>query len=601
MSRPPSKVMQRIATPQVISWPLLWISTAVLLADDVRQVVISRTATQEWPAALGPAMVSTLLGQAIAFALLLLARASWLRSAWARRHPMVTVWTFILAALIAQIAVGFVPLREVAPGLDRILVQAAALTIVALIVMAVRDHRQALSALTSTRAALLVAVDEGRQRLDYQRTEVTAQVDAVITETLAALEQTGDDLPAALVRASEETLRPLSHELARPEEPFAVEAPESPQPRWRAVLAEVAGRPLIAPLLTALVMTVVVARLTITDVSGAQPQVAVDVGGATVGAQVDLESFAISLAGIALAFVATYTSARLVQRITRPLLPPRTPAQRWLIIVVSIIPIALAAELSVIALYAMAGRATLPAITPLTLAQFMLPIAAVTFLVAVIRTVSVAQDDMRRQIERGNEELAWQLARMNNKLWAERQRLSLAVHGPIRAALTAGAIELTRAEGDGASTSERRAIAEDTSRRLIEARDALSVDPEPPDVPGALDEMRRVWRGVCRIDSAITEEARARLAADPHAAEAVVAVAGEAIGNAVNHAHAGEIAVALGLSGRSLEVTVTNDGDAPDGDAAQGLGSRMLDDLTTEWSLTRIDGQTTLRARIPAG
>lgn len=601
MSRVPSAAMQRIATPQVISWPLLWISTAVLLVDDVRQVVGSGSAARDWPAALAPAVLGTLLGQAIAFALLLLARATWLRRAWARRHPMVTVWTFIVAAFVAQIVVGLVPLRDVAPGLDRILVQAAALTIVAIIVMAVHQHRQAMKALATARAGLLLAVDEGQRRLDYQRTEVTAQVDAVLTETLAALDQAGDDLPATLVRASEEALRPLSHELARPEQPFSVEAPESPQPRWRAVLAEVAGRPLIAPLLTALVITVIVTRLTITDISGAQPDVAVDVGGATVGAQVDLESFAISMAGLALAFVATYASAWLVRRITRPLLPPRTPIQRWLIIVVSIIPIAVAAELSVIALYAMAGRETLPAIAPLTLLQLMVPIAAVTFLVAVIRTVSVAQEDMRRQIESGNEELAWQLARINNELWAERQRLSLRVHGPIRAALTAGAIELTRAEGDGVSTRERQVIAEDTRHRLIEAREALSVDPEPPDVPGALDEMRRVWRGVCRIDSAITEEARARLAADPHAAGAVVAVAGEAIGNAVNHAHAGEIAVALGLSGRSLEVTVTNDGDAPDGDAAQGLGSRMLDDLTTEWSLTRTDGQTTLRARIASG
>lgn len=601
MSRPPSKVMQRIATPQVVSWPLLWISTAVLLADDVRQVVISGVSVQEWPGALWPAIAGTLLGQAIAFTVLLLARASWLRTARAQRHPMATVWTFILASLLAQIAVGFVPMREAAPGLDRILVQAATLTIIALIVMAVREHRQTMSALGSTRAALLVAADEGRRRLEYQRNEVTDQVDAVIAQTIAALEQGGEDLPATLVHASDETLRPLSHELARPEEPFVVEAPESPQPRWRVVLAEVAGRPLIAPLLTALVMTVVVTRLTITDVSGAEPDVAVDVGAGTVGAQVDLQSFAISLAGLALVFVATYAAAWLVRRVTRRLLPSRMPSQRWLIVIVSIIPIALAAELSVIALYVMAGREALPPITPLTLAQFLIPIAAVTFLVAVIRTVSVAQEDMREQIERGNEELAWQIARINNELWSERQRLSLAVHGPIRAALTAGAIELTRAEEQRVSDQERCAITEDTRERLTAARATLAVAPTPPDVATALDEMRRVWRGVCRIDSAISEEARDRLAADPHAAEAVVAVAGEAIGNAVNHAHAGAIAVVVGLDDRSLELTVTNDGHGPDGEAGPGLGSRMLDDLTTEWSLTHTGGQTTLRARIPAG
>lgn len=601
MSKRRRRFLRRLATPDVVSWPLLAASTGVLVADDVRQLLVRQLPAVDVPIALTNSITATLIGQAITFAVLLVARWTWLQTVWAQRHPMVTVWTFLLATAVAQVILALTWSRTSAVGLDRLIFQTATLLLVAAIDQAVSAHRREMSRLREARASRLIAVDQGRRALDYQTHEVVDEVDAVVAQALLALDEVGDELPEVLTGASEDVLRPLSHEIAVTQHP-RVEIPlGGPRVPWRRVLAAVAARPLISPLAIAIVMTLLAARFTVTDGSGVQPQVEVDVGPASVGAAVEVSSLLGALARLSVVFGATYLSAWLVKRAAIPLMRSRGTAQRWAIVVLSVLPIALVAQLSVAFLFTSPRLEPLPALTLWSFTQFLLPIVAVALVMGIARTVSGAQLSLRSQVEQANEEFALEIAGINNELWAERQRLSRVVHGPVRAALIAGAIELRAARGCVDETQVREAIAASTRQRLVEARALLTGAPQVPDVAQALEDARRLWRGVSRIDSSITDAALVLLSQSPWGAEAAVAVCEEGVRNAVHHARATWITIDITSTEGLIDVRIMNDGEAPPSTSTPGLGSRLLNELTVNWSLARMDEVTVLRACIPVG
>lgn len=598
MTRTHRPALARLATPQVVSWPLFWASGALVATDDLRQVW-SRTSTIDVGIAEVPAaLAGTLLGHVTAFALLLIARVSWLRSRWSQRHPMVTVNTFFVVSAVAQIGVTLSPIDSPTTGFERTLVQTSALVVMALIVSAVREHRQIIGELSTTQSALVESLREGTTRMERQRRDITSAVDAVLDSTMTALRSPTAALPAVLHQASEDALRPLSHTIAATSNVFTPRAVQVPNPRWRVVLARVATQPLIAPLPIAATMTVMASRLTIVSATSVDPEVSVDLGTNTVGATADWGSFFRSLAELAAVFALTYATAWLVRRFTPAALTSLSTGMRWTLISLSLIPIAMAAEVGN-AFVISASPRPVDAFTPWALLSSLIPVLVVTLIVAIVRAVASAGQDIRGQIAAANDELTWQVARINNQLWAERRDLSLAVHGPIRAVLIAGAIELEQAAAAGISAGERTAIAERTAERLVAARAALTEPVAVPDVMAMLDDVQRLWRGICQIETAVTPQTQARLTADPDAAAAVIAVVGEAIGNAINHAHAQRVAIGIDCEERLVVLTVANDGDAPTGAGTTGLGTALLNDLTTSWSLMREGDHTTLRVQIP--
>lgn len=599
MSNKRFPAFERIANPRVISWPLLLISTLVLIADDVRQAVVNVIPSRDVPGTLLTFVGITVAGQILAFGVLLLARTTWLKSAWARCHPTVTVATFVLASAAAQAVVAMAVPRSAASDVDRTLLQAISFTVVAIVVAATSEHRTLMRDLSAAQVGLSVAVEQGRTQLSNERSLVGEQVDVIVADALRALDGPIDDLPRTLLQASEETLRPLSHRLEAADVEFATDLPNQPRPHWRQVLSQVADRPLISPVVTAVVMTVVATRFTIRDPSEVVSQGTSSAIDGELVVQVDLVSFLTALAQLGAVFAVTYAAASFVRRGTKSLLSRGRLRERWAIALFSLIPVAILAQVAVAIFFVSQPEDLGLALSPLSTLQFLLPITAVAVVAGIVRTVSTVQKSLRRQLEESNAELSRRLVRIRCQLWAERQNLSRVVHGSLRGLFIAGAMGIENAAKDSAKMGEVSEVIEATRQRLIAARNSLTASVEPLDVSAALHDIGRTWAGVCEVVASISPEASQVLLHDQPAAEAALTIVNEAMLNALNHAQSKRIEISMIVEERNLIIQAVNSGGPLPEESIPGLGSRLLSSLCSSWTLEHHDGETTLQARLP--
>ena len=89
---------------------------------------------------------------------------------------------------------------------------------------------------------------------------------------------------------------------------------------------------------------------------------------------------------------------------------------------------------------------------------------------------------------------------------------------------------------------------------------------------------------------------------DANARMCVNEICKEAVSNAVRHGEAKKIKISIDRSqDELLTIDVADDGRGFWGSTKPGVGSRMFDDLTIDWSLSnnRSIGRTLLQARLP--
>jgi two-component sensor histidine kinase len=196
-----------------------------------------------------------------------------------------------------------------------------------------------------------------------------------------------------------------------------------------------------------------------------------------------------------------------------------------------------------------------------------------------------------------NQDLAHDQALFEQKLWLARRSWQFVVHGTVQSALTAA---LTRLQ----ATEHPDAVVLATVNQDIErARTALVSKPDSQvNLFDALGVLQETWQGICQITPHISEQATAVIEADSDASACLNEIVKEAISNAVRHGDAQNIDIQIELCESSaLQVLVTNDGLPLRNQNPQGVGSRLIEELTTDWSLAtnHSTGLTEFRANLP--
>lgn len=216
---------------------------------------------------------------------------------------------------------------------------------------------------------------------------------------------------------------------------------------------------------------------------------------------------------------------------------------------------------------------------------------------AYSKSVDLDRIEAVNQITRENNSLAREAALFEQKMWIARRNWSFVVHGTVQAALTAAIARLSSSE-----RLEQYQI--DLVRQdLARAADALSKTPETEvDLSVALGNLVSTWKGICEIKFEISERANRSLARDANARMCVNEICKEAVSNAVRHGEAKRIVISIDRSADELLIIeAADDGRGFWGSANSGVGSRMFDDLTVEWSISnnRAIGRTVLQAKLP--
>jgi signal transduction histidine kinase len=196
--------------------------------------------------------------------------------------------------------------------------------------------------------------------------------------------------------------------------------------------------------------------------------------------------------------------------------------------------------------------------------------------------------------EQLNRSLEMQGHRARQEMWLARKHIAAKIHGPIQAALQAGAMRLMHQ-----SSGEFRdagPVLERVRKALTELQAPISTSLE--EVQESLNGLQMLWSAQCRIENDIQPESFGILKKDPACCQAIIEVVTEGVLNAVKHADATTIKVNINELCSVIMITIWNDGLPIPGSTQPGFGSRSFDELCAAWSLTTVDGGTVLSAKI---
>lgn len=225
-------------------------------------------------------------------------------------------------------------------------------------------------------------------------------------------------------------------------------------------------------------------------------------------------------------------------------------------------------------------------------------LTSVGFLLGFAWPASLDEDriEARTRLEHVNQDLKYELSLFDQQLWLARREWQFIVHGTVQAALTAA---LTRLQSPDCNETTLSLVSQDLQR----AEQALISPPARKiDLPGSLAELQTTWRGICDIRLNITERATRALLGNNNACICVNEIVKEAVSNAVRHGQAKTVTVEIDReSDLSLAIKVSNDGLPIKTRPAAGVGSKLIKELTTTWTLgsSKASGLTVLAASLP--
>jgi hypothetical protein len=189
------------------------------------------------------------------------------------------------------------------------------------------------------------------------------------------------------------------------------------------------------------------------------------------------------------------------------------------------------------------------------------------------------------------------------RLWAQRRRLAVALHGRVQANLTAAGLLLQQGRDELLSTGRLDAGLMNQVRVAMEAAERIDTR-TPGSVRDRLEQVALVWAGIMDVRLDLAPEAEVRLTDDVDAADACVEAVRELFLNAVRHGGAVAAAVQVGVAGPdlvSIGVTEHAPRERVEAAAGQGMGHSLLDSLAVTWATREEAGARTTTVLLAAG
>jgi len=219
---------------------------------------------------------------------------------------------------------------------------------------------------------------------------------------------------------------------------------------------------------------------------------------------------------------------------------------------------------------------------------------------AALYAYEFQRDQKIKQLSLVLEKANWLRAKSKQALWSERRRLARLVHSGVQSRILATASRIGR-NGSDAALSES-----DLEQLRKECFEAMLASESPEPLASFLQDSKEVWAGAIEITSNQNSKVFGALDLDEKAAIATLEVVREAINNAVKHSKATKIKIDFDLKKLAksktavLDLTIANDGvfEAKE-KTSSGIGSRVIDEVSQDWSLNYSDNQAILKVKIP--
>ena len=215
--------------------------------------------------------------------------------------------------------------------------------------------------------------------------------------------------------------------------------------------------------------------------------------------------------------------------------------------------------------------------------------------IASIRQLDYALNRYRTELKDENELLNEELAIVRRRLWLVRRNWHLKLHGEFQGALTA---ILARV-----STRLLSEIDRDVVRRELElALASIEGERDAPMPLGAtVEQLKETWHDVVDINCTLSPQVAEILNADDESRQCVSEMLRELVNNASKHGEATAVNIVLDRPhDRAVRIVARNNGLRVEAKHI-GLGTKMYDEICSNWSLTNDDrtGEVVLSADIP--
>jgi signal transduction histidine kinase len=210
--------------------------------------------------------------------------------------------------------------------------------------------------------------------------------------------------------------------------------------------------------------------------------------------------------------------------------------------------------------------------------------------------LQVEQLKLRNNLLITSESLRLQEASLKRQLVLEEKRLGKIIHGEIQARLIVLASQLRRNEQD--SDQPDPGFEAQVQLILEQAFKQIQGDAESAHFTEAFEKLIHLWEPVLQINSKLQDEALTLLGSDPLISVAVLEVVGEGLTNAFRHGNASSADIDITYGSSNELIIKVRDNGSFSKVAGQGLGSKLLDELSNDWQITPVDGATELTVRI---
>lgn len=233
-------------------------------------------------------------------------------------------------------------------------------------------------------------------------------------------------------------------------------------------------------------------------------------------------------------------------------------------------------------------------------AQFvvLMLLITLTFTIIAVGLEAVQEhnrSDFLNQIAKNNSRIERELGLLNQRVWVEKRRWALTIHGTVQASLTAA---LARLKAGDLSDAELEKI----SKHVLQAKRGLSGPKAKTfDLKQAIQQQKKTWEGIMNIQVATKGPEFENLASDLWAGFCANEIIKEGLSNAFRHGSAKKAAVRFESEKPGfVTIEITNDGKALSKTRTSGLGSQLLDEIAYPWSINKVPKVgTVLKAQIP--
>jgi hypothetical protein len=569
------RLLWRIASPDSVTWLSFWLTFAAVLIGSLF-VTVSGISWSTRVAING-------VGHLALWAPLVLARWVTLRMDPERRTTIawIIVGAFALGASLRTLVVGAIFAWLMGPDEALWLLRANGSFITAGIVFVLtaytvsgtREQRRRIQELDALQAELKESAAEVQAGIQERGEQSVERVRGILETELATLQSrdAGADVKS-LERIARDVVRPLSHDLAE----VAAMKPASlsvtiPKVSWIKVSDLAAqGRPL-RPLAVMLLMFLLV-----------------------------FGSIAV-YPPAALRFLlmppATFAVLILVNPVAARVFGTRSVGMRFTLLVA--ISVICGLIMGVVGYLVMVGMP----IQQGTVLGAVFFVAIFTLGASVNAGIDASRQVVIDQLDSVAAQLRRNLALVNQVRWFQDRSLSLALHGPVQAAISAAAHRLNSAMNSGDVTPQLI----DQVRADIKAKLDVLGDSTREAVPFAegISSIVTTWDGVCHVEPVIDPDVSTLLEQDAPLRTCLVAIATEGVSNAVRHGGSTAVELRMSIDGDEGVVHVDMASRAPHREElpqlrTSGLGMRQLNDCAITWRLeVKPDGQI-LRAALPS-